>query len=397
MIGAALPISLSFGLLFSIPDVSHGAGLFIYVTALYLVLRIGLSTFGLPYGALGAELTTDYHERSVLFAFRWVFNCGGNVILLVLAFLVFLPSQEALDTREAYGGFGWSCALVALLAMMTCCYAGLKMQDRVRVVTQKLNPGGTRFFHEAFEVISNRSFWVLFLCLLLFWTGQGVFNVLGIHVNLYFWKLPDEWIRALPFIGLVGYFAGIPVSTIVLRHFEKRDVSAAGLMIATVTQLLPAPLALAGLLPQGTALYLTLGVAGAVGAVAASVALIAWGSMMADAADEHEHLFGARREGLYFSGLTLSQKSAAGLGGLVGGMALDGIGFPRDVAAVGVENIPADAILNLGIVQGPLAALLSIAGVTILLRYRLNRREIARIQSDLAVRTQARKIESQLE
>ena len=44
---------------------------------------------------------------------------------------------------------------------------------------------------------------------------------------------------------------------------------------------------------------------------------IAYPSMMADAADEHEVRFGARREGLYFSGLGFASKAATGLGQLV--------------------------------------------------------------------------------
>lgn len=38
------------------------------------------------------------------------------------------------------------------------------------------------------------------------------------------------------------------------------------------------------------------------GGTVMAMAAIAFASMMADAADEHEHLFGARREGLYFAG-----------------------------------------------------------------------------------------------
>src|SRR6202012_3459327 len=51
-------------------------------------------------------------------------------------------------------------------------------------------------------------------------------------------------------------------------------------------------------------------------------------SMMADAADEHEYLFGVRREGLFFAGLSFAYKAASGLGGFFAGVALDLIHFP---------------------------------------------------------------------
>ena len=60
--------------------------------------------------------------------------------------------------------------------------------------------------------------------------------------------------------------------------------------------------------------------------------------MMADAADEHEFLFGTRREGLYYAGLNFSAKAASGLGALVAGLALDLIAFPTNLAAHGGAN-----------------------------------------------------------
>lgn len=51
-------------------------------------------------------------------------------------------------------------------------------------------------------------------------------------------------------------------------------------------------------------------------------------SMLADAADEHEWLFGVRREGLFFSGLTLAYKGSSALGALIADVALDAIHFP---------------------------------------------------------------------
>jgi GPH family glycoside/pentoside/hexuronide:cation symporter len=390
MFWASFPIAIGFGLALSIPGVAHGAGLIVYVTVLFLALRVAISVFTLPYGALGAELTTDYHERSVLFAWRWVFNCTGNVVIIVLGYYVFMRGAEGLLDKNGYRAFGWTCGLIAWIAMMTCCYGAWTMRHRIRPVTQAQNPGGTRFVAELREVMSNRSFWILFLCLLLFWTGQGVFTLLGVHVNLYFWRLPDEVLGILPLMGIAGFYAGIPVAAVVLQRFEKREVALAGLVTVAVIQFVPAPLQIAGVLPGGPALYRSLSLLSVIGGIAGSCALIAWGSMMADAADEHEHLFEARREGLYFAGLTLSFKAAAGLGGLLGGLALDAIGFPNDVASVGVENIPGDTILDLGIVQGPLAASLALVGTVILLGYRLDRKRILAIQSDLASRAAER-------
>jgi GPH family glycoside/pentoside/hexuronide:cation symporter len=102
--------------------------------------------------------------------------------------------------------------------------------------------------------------------------------------------------------------------------------------------------------------------------------------MMADTADEHEYLFGVRREGLFFSGLTLAYKAAAGVGGLIAGVALDAIHFPSDLASRGPDVvIPADVLNKLALASGPLPALIAFAAPLFLFGYRLTRKRHAEI------------------
>jgi GPH family glycoside/pentoside/hexuronide:cation symporter len=109
-------------------------------------------------------------------------------------------------------------------------------------------------------------------------------------------------------------------------------------------------------------------------------------SMLADAADEHELLFGSRREGLYFAGLTFSAKAAIGIGSLVAGIALDLIRFPRDTAVLQAGRIDADVVRNLGLIAGPIAGLIALTSAFVLIGYRLDARRYAEIQSALAAR-----------
>lgn len=384
MFAAVVPGTVAFGLLFSIPAIETEWMLALYVGSVLLLLRLSMSFYFLPYAALGAELTTDYAERSVLFAFRWFFNCFGNLILLVLAYWVFLHGEN-LSNREAYVGFGWASAAVALAAGLTAAFGALPLRGRLRVVTQTSRPGLAQLAREMREVIQNRSFWRLFLCVLLFWTSVGVATTLGIHVNLYFWELPADVIGTLPLVNLAGWGLAIPAVPMLHKIFDKRDVALSGLVLTCVLHLVPAPLKILGLLPEGQTLYALLGAVSFLGGVAGTCALVSWGSMMADAADEHEMLFGSRREGLYFAGLALSFKAAAGLGGLLAGLALDAIRFPN-VAEAGVAALTPEVVRNLGIVQGPVASLLGIAGALLLLGYKINKQELARIQAEIARR-----------
>jgi GPH family glycoside/pentoside/hexuronide:cation symporter len=122
-----------------------------------------------------------------------------------------------------------------------------------------------------------------------------------------------------------------------------------------------------------------------VGGVLMAAAAIAFASMMADAADEHEHLFGARREGLYFAGWAFASKAAAGAGALIAGMVLQLIAFPTDIAAHGgtAAVLPDATIYWLGFFYGPGAGVLYLGSIVASFLYRLDAKGHAAIMRDL--------------
>jgi GPH family glycoside/pentoside/hexuronide:cation symporter len=144
---------------------------------------------------------------------------------------------------------------------------------------------------------------------------------------------------------------------------------------------------IAHLLPaNGPLLYGILIVSSFTVGLSGAISGIFFQSMMADATDEHELLFGSRREGLYFAGITLSAKAALAVGALIGGIALDAIGFPRDLSqniALAL-HLPTGAVLELGIVAGPLPAIISVVTLVLLLAYRIDRAHQAHISRQLA-------------
>ena len=113
---------------------------------------------------------------------------------------------------------------------------------------------------------------------------------------------------------------------------------------------------------------------------------IGFQSMMADAADEHEALFGTRREGLYYAGLNFSAKAASGLGALIAGVGLDLIGFPTNLAARGGVQIAAPVVRHLGLILGPGVAAIYAISTLVFIFYRLDRPAYAKIQQVLEQR-----------
>ena len=156
-----------------------------------------------------------------------------------------------------------------------------------------------------------------------------------------------------------------------------------GLALIGVGQGFPVILLLAGIIPLSAAIP-TLSVAVILASVGAAMALIGFQSMMADAADEHEHMFFARREGLYFAGITTSAKASSGIGAFIAGVALDVIRFPHGAAATAANaHIPAETIRNLGLVYGPGAAFFTAVAIAVLFGYKLNKAGHAKIREEL--------------
>ncbi len=98
---------------------------------------------------------------------------------------------------------------------------------------------------------------------------------------------------------------------------------------------------------------------------AMGLSIIAFLSIVADAADEHEYLFGTRREGLYFAGWSFAAKSATGAGLLIAGVVLQLIDFPTNLAEQGAAatTLPEQTVTWLGIAGGPGGALLSVVAI----------------------------------
>jgi GPH family glycoside/pentoside/hexuronide:cation symporter len=244
-----------------------------------------------------------------------------------------------------------------------------------------------RIFIELKEVLANQSFRILALTVIVFWVAQGTHGSLGVHAYRHFWTLDAGLIRDVLYANTAGLALGIPLCAMLLKRFEKKQICAGAIAAFCVGQFVPPALALSGVIQMSVAVtYPLLSASAFVLGLAMTCVAITFGSMMADATDEHELRFGTRREGLYFSGLTFGGKCAIGLGSFVAGVALDLIGFPTDLAGNPDQRISPETIRNLGMIYGPGAAIISFASASILLRHRLDGAEHRRIQSELTRR-----------
>lgn len=370
--------------LFSIPVRGETIAAIGIALSLNIMLRVGTSLYALPYAALTAELTNDYDERSSVTVYRMIFGFIGTVLTIAPAFGLIFATGETYSSRSSYMQLGLLLSVVVLV-MGLACIMGVRRALAASPV-EHLPPAATSksFVADLRDLIRNKSFLVLFTSALIVLIIAGSMNALNLYAYRFFWKLPASQ-NQLPILGFqVGLLLGIPITALLLKRMEKRDVVILGVCTVGISQAASVMIAsqLLGPLPNSAATALLIGVTGLFGACN-SLFFISFQSMIADAVDEHEARFGQRCEGLYFSALVFSAKAATGIGSLVAGFVLTAVGLKGNVSADGVA-ISEQSATFLGLLWGAGHGLAFLIVLPLILSYRLNRLRHQQLIRDLA-------------
>jgi Na+/melibiose symporter-like transporter len=387
LLASALPVGITFALLFSPPALGT-PGLIAWMSVILLVHRLSLTVFFVPHLALGAELSNDYDERTGIAAIRVFFTYLGAAALVGAGRTVFFrPTPvfpEGQLDPEAYphmglvfGGFMIAAVLVSTFGT----WGRIPLLPRGPEEPRPL--GLSRLIAEQRDALSNRAFAALVGSLLLFFVARGTALALDIYVGTYFWGLGSDAVT-LPGVALLGILLGAPLSALLALRLDKRDLFVRGMALYAALTMGPPLLKIVGCFPTGgalrPALFATVFASGVVGAST----IVAASSILADVADAHELATGHRREGLFFAAFSFARKVATGAGTLLGGLFLSAVAFPTKAVP---GTVDARLVTALGICAGPGTALFGIAGVWLASRYRADREAHAVIRAALETRS----------
>jgi GPH family glycoside/pentoside/hexuronide:cation symporter len=360
--------------LFGIPLSGKTAAAAGVALLLNVMLRVGTSLYALPYAALTAELTDDYDERSSVTIYRMVFGFVGTVLTIAPAFGLIFVTKEAYASRGAYVQLGLLLSIVVLV-MGLACVLGVHRAVAASPV-EHLPPTATNkaFVSDLGDLIRNRSFLALFTSALIVLIIGGSMTSLNLYAYNYFWKVPAT-LNQFPILGFqLGLLLGIPLTALLLRWLEKRDVVILGLCVIAFGQtssVFVAHLWL-GPLPNPQSMALLVAASSLFGACN-SLFFIAFQSMIADAVDEHELKFGQRCDALYYSALIFSAKAATGIGSLIAGLILTAVGL-KSSAGAAATAISEPSATSLGLLWGAGHGIAFLCVSPLLLLYRLDRR-----------------------
>lgn len=394
MYASAIPLGITFALLFSPPTGLGEWGTFGWLVTFAVLVRGSMTLYHVPHMALGAELSTDYDERTTIVGFRTAFSMLGLASVVGVAWLVFFaPTPEfargQLDPA-AYPPFGLSFGCVIAVSVLV---SALGTHDRIPTLPQpKPDTPPFRFadlLQDYGAALSNPAFRPFFVGVVIFFVMRGIQEVLGVHMSTYFWVLDQTQIASVGLSALPGFILGVPLWVWVGRRIDKRPAFLCGLVLFSTMVLGPPIAKLAGWFPPNeSAFYVpTLAIATMVAAFGASAGIVMAGSMMADIADEQELRTGQRNEGIFFGALAFAAKSTSGLGSFIAGLGIDFIDFPTQAEP---SAVPEAKIVALGILYGPGIGVLAVAAIAVLSRYPIDRALHGRITAQLAEAHQAR-------
>ena len=390
MYASAVPLALAFvGLLWPPGNVETLGewGLFAWLTVFAILTRGAMTLYHVPHLALGAEMTENYNERNRIVAFRQFFAAIGVAAVSIIGFGYFFTEERGGRTEIAnYAPFA---IVLGVLMVATIWYSAAGTQKEVRHLSEPApKPKRNVLAQLGLDLVagfSNRSFVWLFLGVLVVYVMAGVNSALDLYMYQYFWELASQemlWLNMGTVLGLLlGVFLVVPL----LRSAGKRSGVILGTAVWAVCQVFPVVLRLLGWLPENgeDALFAILFVFKFVQGLILQLAFVAFGSMMADVADEHEYEAGVRQEGIFFGAVAFSAKATSGFGTFLGGLGLDLIEWPRGAEIQTAADVPPETLVHLGLFYGPIVAGFSIVSIWCYTHYGLTRERHARIVEEL--------------
>ena len=353
MYASALPIGIGWLLLWHPPHLSPAlTGLWLFVTA--VIVRSAVSCYEVPSQALTPELTGDYDERTRITAWRYLLGWAGGLLMMLLAYRVFLAPTPGYPNGLLRGA-GYSemavCAAVLMVGAILLSALGThhEIKRLPKPVIERQSIGG--HFRELGETMKNRAFVVLMLAGLAAYTNQGISYAMANYMYSYVWQLGPS-LTVIPFVLLAGVLIAFAAAPIIGRYGSKPSAAVFATLTGTIVQMAPYILRLLGAFPEpGDPALLPL----YFGFIIASNALIVSGfilgaSMMADVVEESEARTGRRSEGVFFAGSFFVQKCTSGIGIFIAGAMLGLAHFPAKATPGGVPIATIDRLTLIYIV-----------------------------------------------
>lgn len=249
---ASVPLGIALFMLFTTLDIGESAKILYYGT-LTIIFWVSFSTFFIPYLALGAELTDDYQERTILRSYAYVFNFIGITIgvvfpTIIVDYLLGIGETLAVAWQRAGG-------IVALIATLSILITwnflrGKEISTHKIVPTNKnknISSGLTlikTMFHDYSEVLKIKALRYLIGGSLFFLIGSTMVNADRMYLLQFCLNMDPGSISKIYFISTIAGIVFVPLIVGISKILDKNKtfvvcvvVSSIGVIISSIAGL----------------------------------------------------------------------------------------------------------------------------------------------------------------
>lgn len=359
---AAVPLLVIFVWMTWVPPAAlSGSGLVVWVAISLFGFYTAFTFYQVPHLSLGAELSTNHHDRSRIFGVQSAaFSLG-----MVFAFGAMQFVMNSADQRA-------SARVTALLLCGIMAVILLIPPLRVRERPEYQGRGGASPLGAVRDVFRNPNALRLFAVQCVIMIGISVVGLLSPYLLQYVLKRPDL-VGPLPALFLVFSIGSIPIWVQLSRRFGKRNTWAASMVLGGIG------FGCMGLAGEGDVLLLAslLPVAG----FATGCGGVLAPSILADVIDGDELATGERREGAYNAAFGFAIKIANAFMILVTSLVLQILDFQPNVEQTDSVKI------GLRMLYGVLPLVMFGIAALVLRGFSLDEVEHARIRRELDARS----------
>lgn len=359
LLGSSFACGVAFALLFNVPELPVGLT-YLYVGVMLAFFAVAYTAFQVPYMAMPAEMTDDYHQRTKVMSWRVVFMSIGNVA----GGGAFAATAKSLGgDRAAYGEaaiyFG---AAIALFMALTFFFTARARQ------TQAVQGQAQIPWRQHID-------WLLINRPLMILIGTKIAIYLSVFASLttalFFFKsilkLDETTFFMVFVVQTVVSIAFLPVCNWLARRIGKKQayiVSLTGFGAVVFSWLAAGP-------AEPLALLMTRAVL--LGAFGAGAHLYGQSMLIDTFALDHK-LTGQRREGVLAASFSFVEKACMALAPFIVGFLLSTLGFDKELDPAADQSASAVLAIQLGFVWIPVGC--QLVSVFLLRFYRLDEAEL---------------------
>lgn len=313
LMGSAIPMGIGMVMIWSPPIGLEGLAIIIWMALALLVYETASTAFYIPHGAIGVELTPNYHERTRLFGYTHMLAAIG--LIIGLGALQAMNMSE--DKRSVAVILSVFCGVIVAILVM---WSAWVLPER----TDYQGRGSGTIRKSFLDVLRNPHARLLLIMYGIETFGASSISLLVPYLLEYVLPMKAYMVPLL-ITYVVPQFAFTPLFIWLSKKFGKKRLWLATMWAAAfmfiLTFFVVAPGEFSYLIWPGTFIF---GLCGGCAAVTAP-------SIKADIIDFDEYTTGERKEGAYLAVWNLVRKSAASLTALFTGFALQFSGFEPNI------------------------------------------------------------------